>query len=37
LLPLAPGKRSEIMADPDFDNIRGTPRYTKLFPTKPKQ
>jgi TolB-like protein len=31
LYPIAPGKRWEVQSDPDFDNIRSNPRYTKMF------
>jgi TolB-like protein len=31
LLVIAPGKRSEVQSDPDFDNIRSNPRYLKLM------
>ena len=30
LLPIASGKRGEVLSDPDFDNIRSNPRYYKL-------
>lgn len=30
LLTLAPGKRGEVQSDPDFDNIRSSPRYLNL-------
>ncbi|MFI5262937.1 MAG: TIR domain-containing protein [Candidatus Kapaibacterium sp.] len=31
LFPIAPGKRSEVRSDPDFDNIRMNPRFIKLM------
>jgi TolB-like protein len=31
LLPIAPGKRGEVLGDPDFDNIRSSPRYAALM------
>ena len=31
LFPIAPGKKGEVLSDPDFDNIRMYPRYAKLM------
>jgi TolB-like protein/Flp pilus assembly protein TadD len=31
VFPIAPGKRAEVVSDPDFDNIRATPRYQKVI------
>ncbi|GEM_PF-768391 len=31
LFTFAPGKRGEVLSDPDFDNIRSIPRYQKVM------
>ncbi|HYM21329.1 MAG TPA: TIR domain-containing protein [Candidatus Kapabacteria bacterium] len=31
LFTFAPGKKNEVLSDPDFDNIRSSPRYQKLM------
>ena len=31
LFTFAPGKRGEVLSDPDFDNIRSFPRYQKVM------